>query len=364
MIKLLITEDSPVIRGYLEYLFNSDPDIEVVGTAKNGEEAVKMSALLSPDVITMDIHMPLKDGYQATREIMENNPVPIVIISASYNPEEVDKTFKTMEAGAVAALEKPQGMGHPDAEDSVQELLRTVKTMSGVKVVRRWTRNRRLPTIRETEDSPPSKQSPDFDIDPSSQEYQLIAIGASTGGPIVLSTILSGLTNSIPVPIVIVQHIAKGFLPGMCEWLSKCTGMNVHIAKDGEKVKPGKVYLAPDSVQMGVSSNGKVKLNDGPTKYTLCPSVSYLFRSTVESYGKHMIGVLCTGMGRDGVDELKLIKDSGGVTIVQDKKSSIVFGMPGEAIKIGAETFVLPADKISGKLKGLVMAEKEDKVLC
>ncbi|MCJ7813240.1 response regulator, partial [bacterium] len=194
MIRVLITEDSPVVRGYLEYILNSDPDIEVVGTARDGKEAVRMVSTIRPDVITMDIHMPEMDGFEATRKIMETHPVPIVIVSASWNPEEVDKTFRTMEAGAVAALEKPRGMGHPQSEASVKELIQTVKLMSEVKVVRRSARHRIIQsdsTVLQEKEKSTIKPSPNIKI---------VIMGASTGGPLVLQTILSSLPRNFPIP--------------------------------------------------------------------------------------------------------------------------------------------------------------------
>ncbi|MBN1781636.1 chemotaxis-specific protein-glutamate methyltransferase CheB [bacterium] len=346
MIKVLITEDSPVVRGYLQYVLNSDPDIEVIGIAENGEEAVRMVELNKPDVVTMDIHMPKMDGFEATRQIMETNPVPIVICSASWNPEEVDKTFRTMEAGAVAALEKPRGMGHPDSEASVRELLQTIKLMAGVKVVRRWSKSRTKKPA-----AAPVKVAEEV---PKDLEYKLVVMGSSTGGPMVLQNILAGLPNDFPLPIMIVQHIAPGFLNGLGEWLSRTTNLQVHIAQKDELVEPSKVYLAPDGFQMGISASGRVQLTEGRGEYTLCPAVSHLFQSALKTYGKQVIGVLLTGMGRDGADELKALRDRGAITIAQDKESSVVHGMPGEAIKLGGATYVLGCSQVPKKLTELV----------
>jgi two-component system chemotaxis response regulator CheB len=353
MIKVLITEDSPVIRGYLKHILSSDPDIQVVATAQDGEEAVKMAAVYQPDVITMDIHMPKMDGFEATRRIMETHPVPIVIVSASWNPEEVDKTFRTMEAGAVAALEKPRGMGHPNANSSVKELLQTVKLMSQVKVVRRWAKQRHArpdETVRGKIEYPPSKLQ---------VKIRLVAIGASTGGPLVLQTILSGMPKNYLVPIVIVQHIASGFLSGLRDWLSRNSAIQVRIAENKEMVQPGHAYLAPDGFQMGIDKYGRVLLDKNTPQFSLCPSVSYMFHSVIESYRDQVACVLCTGMGRDGAEEMKLLRDKGGVTIAQDKDSSIVHGMPGEAIKLGGAEHILPSNQIAEKLVQLVMPDQQ-----
>ena len=353
MIKVLITEDSPVVRGYLEYILNSDPDIEVVGTARDGQEAVHIVSSVKPDVITMDIHMPEMDGFEATRKIMETHPVPIVIVSASWNPEEVSKTFRTMEAGAVAALEKPRGMGHPQSEASVKELLQTVKLMSEVKVVRRSPRHR---VVQEERGIPTKEEKPVVDPNPN---IKLVAIGASTGGPLVLQTVLSKIPKDYPVPIIIVQHIAMGFLSGLKDWLCKTTNFPVKIAEEGERCQPGNAYLAPDGVQIALHKNMSVILSDNSPEHNLCPSISYFFRSIGDVFGKNAIGVLLTGMGRDGAKELKMLKDKGCVTIAQDKDTSIIHGMPGEAIKMGGATYILPSNKIGEKLESLVIKKKE-----
>lgn len=351
MIKVLITEDSPVVRGFLEYVLNSDPDIEVVGAAKDGEEAVRLAAEKKPNVITMDIHMPRMDGFEATRRIMETNPVPIVICSASWNPEEVDKTFRTMEAGAVAALEKPRGMGHPDSEASVRELIQTVKLMSEVSVVRRWSRARKLAAEKQIQPRPAAEtkagQVPAGD-------YKVVAMGASTGGPVVIQSILSVLPKPFPVPVLIVQHIAVGFLAGLAEWLSKSTQFTVHIAADKQPLKAGHVYLSPDGFHLGVDNQFRAVLDQGDPEDNLRPAVSFLFRSVAKTLGGKSVGVLLTGMGRDGARELKLIKDKGGATFVQNKESSVVWGMPGEAAKIGAAEFILTPGEIAQKLAELV----------
>lgn len=353
MIKVLITEDSPVVRGYLKYILDSDPEIEVVGVAKDGEEAVAMVEQSKPDVVTMDIHMPKMDGYQATRKIMETSPVPIVICSASWNPEEVDKTFRTMEAGAVAALEKPRGMGHPDSEASVSELLKTVKLMSGVKVVRRWAKDRKkAASKREKIPTKPEERVT------AAHNIKLIAMGSSTGGPLVLQTIISGLPKNFPIPMVIVQHIAPGFLSGLAEWLDRTTGYPVQIAENDETVKPGRVYLAPDGFQIGIDKSLKVHLNDEEPKQSLCPSVSHFFESVARNLGKQSVGVLLTGMGRDGARELKSLRDLGAITIAQDKETSVVHGMPGEAIKIGGASLVLPSTQIAEKIVELTVKKE------
>lgn len=348
MIKVLIVEDSIVAQELLVHILSSDPEIHIIGTARNGEEALKFLKTNRPDVITMDINMPRMDGFEATRRIMETQPVPIVVVTASWDPKEVATSFRAIEAGAVASLKKPPGIWHPDHENEARELVRTVKLMSEVKVVKRSPRIQRP----KAEFAPPAPI--ELEVPKKSSEIRLVAIGVSTGGPPVLQKILSKLPKSFPVPILIVQHIAKGFLPGMAVWLEKTTGLPFHIPVHGEYLFPGHVYLAPETLHMGVVNGGRVVLSDDSPENGTRPSISYLFRSVVKVYGQNAVGVLLTGMGRDGAEELKLMKEKGAVTIVQDKESSVVFGMPAEAIKLDAPLYVLPPDRIAASLNKIV----------
>jgi two-component system, chemotaxis family, protein-glutamate methylesterase/glutaminase len=338
MIKILIVDDSKVIQEFLAHLLSSDPDIQVVGFANSGFEAIELVKNKKPDVITMDIHMPGMDGYEATRTIMETVPTPIVIVSGSSKTKEVINTFKLLEAGALAVVIRPPGFEHPNFATSRKELIQTVKLMSEVKVVRLFPRSRKglkKPIVL--------LQTFENDL----KRIQIIAIGASTGGPIALQIILSRLPGDLPVPVLIVQHIAKGFVKGFHEWLSATSGIKLKIAEDGELISAGIGYIAPDGFQMGMSKGGKIILSDSPPENGLKPSVSYLFRSVAQSMGPNAMGVLLTGMGKDGADELKTMKEMGAYTLVQNEESSVVFGMPGEALRIGAADQALSPEKIA-----------------
>lgn len=339
-IKVLIADDSQVTRLLLVHLLGSDPDIEVIGAVSDGQAALDFlkSNESRPNVVLMDLHMPRLDGFEATRLIMETQPLPIVICTATADPQEMAITFRSMEAGALACVKKPAAAGTADFEGRAQNLLQTIRLMSEVKVVRRWAR----PGPARAPASPiggPKKSTP-----------RLVGIGASTGGPPVLQTILSGLPKEFPAPLLIVQHIACGFLPGMVEWLNETTGMHVHIAAHGTVPLPGHAYIAPDDFHLGIGSGGTLALAREQPESGVRPAVSYLFRSLATTCGSHAIGVLLTGMGKDGAAELKQMRDRGAVTIAQDRQSSIVHGMPGEAIELGAATLILPADRIANAL--------------
>lgn len=350
MIKVLIVEDSLVAQNLLAHILNSDPQIEVIGIAKNGLEALEFLRHTTPDVITMDVNMPRMDGLETTRRIMETQPVPIVIVTASYDPEHVTMSFRAIEAGAVALLEKPHGPGHPNHQELANALTRTVKTMSEVKVVRRWDHYRKANFSPET---PKVSQSIT-----AQSEIQLIAIGSSTGGPATLQTILAKLPADFPVPILVVQHIATGFLTGLIDWLSRSVSLSIKVATHQELLKPGYVYFAPDGLQIGLAKNGRIVLSDAEAENSLRPSVSYLFRSVASTLGSQAVGVLLTGMGKDGAAELKLMKNVGAITIAQDADSSIVHGMPGEAIKLNAVTHVLSPEQIANLLVQLAKNRK------
>ena len=346
-IKVLIVEDSPSVQDLLIYILNSDPEIEVIGTAYTGKRAIKFLEHNKPDIITMDMDMPEMNGLEATRIIMETKPVPILIVTASWLPSDVKATYQATEAGALAMLEKPRGIGHPDHNRMAIEFVKMVKLMSEVKVVKRRARAQRKPVKVKL---PPSIPKPEQ----IKTNVKLIAVGASTGGPPALQKILSLLPKNLPVPVLIVQHIAKGFLKGFVEWLNDTTGYNVHIAANNEDPKQGNVYVAPNGYQMGVKMGGKLVVRKDEPENNLCPSVSYLFRSVAEVFKENAIGVLLTGMGKGGAYELKIMKDHGAITIAQSEESSVIYGMPGEAVKLGAAKYILSPEQIAGTIEQIV----------
>lgn len=344
-IKVMIVEDSPTARQLLHHVLAADPSLEVVGAARSAAEAMDMLLRTGPDVVTMDVHMPGVDGLALTRKIMESHPLPVVIVSASWRPGEVSKTFRAMEVGAVAVAPKPYGPGHPQFEADVEKLRQTVRLMSEIKVVRRWPRSQ--PNAAGESAPPPAVHR---------HGIRVVAIGASTGGPPGLRTVLAGLTRDFPVPVLIVQHIAEGFLAGLAEWLEQVTRVPTHVATHGSLPLPGHAYLAPERMHMGLGRGTRIELSGAPPENGLRPSVAHLFASVAEQLGPRAAAVLLSGMGADGVREMKTLRDLGALTIAQDRETSTVFGMPGKAVEIGAAKYVLPPSRMVCVLKQAVAA--------
>lgn len=351
MIRVLIAENSPVARELIDHILSSDTDIQVIGTAVNGREAVESTAHNKPDLVTMDIHMPELNGFEATRVIMETNPVPIIIVTGSSDMREMETSFRALEAGALVVLQKPQGIGHADYEVRARDLITTVKLMAEVKVVKRWARHAGRASFEGAESLAGLSAHP--------TEIKIVAVGASTGGPPVIEKILSRLPKDFPAPVLIVQHMAAGFTQGFAEWLGQTSSLPVHVALNGSLMLPGHVYVAPDGSQMKVQRDGRVSCVKDKSENGLMPSVSCLFQSVAEVFGKKAAAVLLTGMGKDGAEELRQLREQGAVTMAQDKESSVVFGMPGEAIRLNAAQYVLSPEKIAAVLTNLVDKKNE-----
>jgi two-component system chemotaxis response regulator CheB len=347
VIRLLIVEDSKTVQQALVEIFNTDPDIRVIGIAANGEEAVNAAMTLKPDVITMDVNMPGMDGFEATRAIMSGCPTPVVIVTGKMDPRDSATLFRVMEAGALMITAKPFPPGHPEHDESVRELIKTVRLMSEIKVVRRM-----FP--RETRGPLSIAPTPQIIPELPHAGIRIVAIGASTGGPPLLQSILSSLPPDFMAPVAIVQHMSKGFTGDFVNWLNQSSRLPVELATDGRHMSAGRVYVAPDGFQMRVAPGDRIILSEDPPENGQRPSVSCLFRSVATVYGRSAAGVLLTGMGADGAQELKAMLDKGGITIAQNRESSVVFGMPGEAVRINAAEHVLAPYEIIALLIRLV----------
>lgn len=348
MIRVLVAEDSVTVRELLVAILESDPDIQVVGQAKNGVEAIELTERLKPDIVTMDVHMPQMDGFEATKEIMARAPTPIIIVSSSISGSEVEMSLNAMRAGALMVVAKPDNPKSSDFDGRQGQLVQMVKALSQVKVVRRWTdRSAR----QEREPALPSQRPRRIAGAPA----RIVAIASSTGGPAALQRILLDLPGDFPAPILVVQHIALGFAAGLADWLNASCGLRVKVAEHGERALKRTVFLAPDDRHIGVSADGRVTVVEAPPVAGFRPSGTYLFESAANAYGAAVAAVILTGMGRDGVDGLRAVKAAGGRVLAQDQETCVVYGMPREAVTAGLVDAVVGLPDLASWLSELTM---------
>ncbi len=330
MIKVLLADDSPLVRGVLKDIFYATSDIEVAGEAANGKEAVDLTERLKPDLVVMDIMMPIMDGLAAIETIMAQFPTPILVLSATMDQREVDYAFTAIRKGALDVMEKPRIQGLEQGKEFAARIVEKVRMLSRVKVIRRWPSNRVNVNVKPK--APAGYQLGERDI---------LAIGASTGGPKAVMNIIKSLPENFGASVFIVQHIASGFARGFAQWLDQESALKVRLAIPDQEFKAGEALVAPNDCHM-VIDQGRVRLVQGDPVNCCRPSIDVFFSSLAEQLGARVVGVLLTGMGKDGAQGLHRIKEQGGITIVQDEKSCVVFGMPKAAIALDAVDEVLP----------------------
>lgn len=344
-IELLIVEDSPTVRDLLVTIASEDPNLVVVGQARDGAEAVRLTQRLKPDVISMDVNMPVMNGLDAVREIMRLEPTPVVIVSASMQSSELNIAFNAMRAGALAVVQKPPGPRHPDFEAMRDEMLTTLRLMADVAVIRHRPP---LSSVSAPGQLPP----PMFNGRPG--RPAVLGLAASTGGPSALEAILGRLPADFPVPIVIVQHISGGFETGLADWLDRTCALSVGVASAGQQLEAGRALVAPSGAHLRVSRTRRVHLDQHQGLYQNMPSADVMFESLADVFKRQAMGVILTGMGSDGAVGLRAICDAGGITLAQNEDSSVVFGMPKEAIALGAAEHVVPLGKMAQVLIDLM----------
>lgn len=338
--RALVVEDSLTVRKFIVNLLQSDPGFEVVGEADNGKTAIELCERYRPDVITLDMALPIMSGLSATEYIMAYCPTPIVIVSASTNRGELFKTYEALAAGAVDVIEKASDMSDPKWQ---RKFLATVQLASRIKVITH----------------PRARLHSNRVIDPIKHEkYECVCLGASTGGPNALSVVLSNLPSTFVVPIFIVLHISPVFTNAFAEWLNEQSTIPVSVAVDGQRwasTDGPSVRLAPADKHLTLS-NGRIRLTDAPEVHSCRPSVDVLFQSVAREVGSRSIAILMTGMGRDGAQGLLAIRQAGGMTIAQDEATSLVYGMPREAVRLNAARSILPLEEIPRALTSLVQS--------
>ncbi len=428
MIRVLIVEDSAFAAEILTGILQSDPDIQVIGVARDGVEAVEMTPRLKPDLITMDVWMPQMDGFATVEQVMAYHPTPILVVTTSLARTDVDISLTMLAAGALDVIEKPSRLGATPWEQQTRALIRKVKLLARVRVVThlRGRRGGRPTAVAHPAAPPPvapvvpnggsAPAAPEVPLDyalrreigqraappppterpvtgsldtatpppprrdsseaapgarrngpaasaldlpphrpgqPGLNRYSLLAIASSTGGPQALLTLLRALPAAFPLPIVVVQHIAAGFTQGLADWLARECRRPVACAADGDQPTPGAVLLAPDAHHLLLGADGRVRLATS-ARAMICPAADVMMESVAEVYEARAIGVILTGMGRDGADGMKVLRLAGGYTIAQDEQSSIIFGMPRAAIGLGIIDEVLPLEHIAPRLEQLV----------
>jgi two-component system chemotaxis response regulator CheB len=378
-IRVLVVDDSALMRRVITGLLEQDPGIRVVATARNGREAIELVQELRPDIVTMDVRMPVMDGLATTEHLMAYCPTPILVLTASLASHEVDITFKMLGAGALEVIEKPSGSDAQALDRTGRALIRRIKVLARVKVVTHLRGRRKpvdllstLPRLaangtehtqasktasKATADDAPASpliRSPRYPVAASSGlAVPLIVIGASTGGPRIVNEVLAALPSGLPSAVLVVQHIAQGFSAGMAEWLANASRLPVRLAHEGQAIRAGEVLIAPDARDLLITPERTVHLSENPLLIQR-PSIDISMQAAAEVFGARAIGVLLTGMGRDGGYGMLTIKRSNGYTIAQDETTSTIFGMPRAAIQLGAAREILPAGRIAPRLVELI----------
>ncbi|WP_026840291.1 chemotaxis-specific protein-glutamate methyltransferase CheB [Citrifermentans bremense] len=337
-IRILLADDSALVRRILRDILQGEEDIQLAGEAGDGKEACELTFRLRPDLVLMDIRMPVMDGLEAIEEIMAQAPTPVLVLSGAVEASEVERAFTAIKRGALDVMEKPE-LGSADALEEFRcHLLQKVRLLARIRVIRHPRRRLRLPVSLEVPSLAPG--------------HDILAIGASTGGPKAVMTLLKSLPAGFPATVFVVQHIAAGFAPGFASWLNRECTLPVRIAVDGGRYLPGEAVIAPDGRHMTLC-DGKIRLDSDPAVNCCRPSIDVFFNSLAQARCDRVVSILLTGMGRDGALGMLRIKEAGGTTIVQDEPSCAVFGMPKAAISLHAVDQVLPLDLMPGAIAKL-----------
>jgi len=341
-IKVLVVDDSPLVRQILGRLLEADPAVRVIGYAADGKEAVEKTFQLRPDLITMDIRMPGMDGLEATEKIMAYRATPILIVTSARDRRGVHVAMEALAAGALEVVEKPTILPDESWEALGASLVEKVKLLAGIKVITHLRGRSRQLVGRARPDE-------------RERSRRVIGVGVSTGGPGILAMILGALPDDFPLGLLIVQHITEGFMAGLVEWLSRQIRLPIRLACEGDQVRPGLALMAPEGVHLGVEREGRIHLGRALPVGGHRPSADVLLHSLANVYEEAAVGVLLTGMGRDGAEGLRAVRSAGGYTIVQNEESCAVFGMPKAAIELGAAQDILPPAGIAERLMQLAL---------
>jgi len=373
-VRVLIVDDSAFMRKVLQSIIATDPQLEIVGEARDGREAIAMAESLRPDVISMDIMMPHVDGLQATEAIMSKNPRPIVIVSSEAR-DGADPTLRALELGAIDFVPKPSSGIDLDMNSIRDEICRKLKMASRVRVVR-TARNVNPPVQAPAENNPYAKNSMLPPANGNGQRpaagngngngsqpapagaarrHPLVVMASSTGGPQTLMQLIPTMSRDFMGTILLVQHMPGTFTAQFSKQLAEASGMSVKEAEQGDELRPGTIYVCPGSHHMRVSGSGRIDLQEGERINGYRPCADVTMESAAAFAGPMCVGVVLTGMGGDGSKGVLAVKAAGGHVIAQNEETSVIFGMPAEAIKTGAVDQVLGIEAIAGALEKRVM---------
>ncbi|MCA1408880.1 chemotaxis protein CheB [Ensifer sp. IC3342] len=343
MTRILLATSTPGLEQLVKKAAGTDAAVELVGVARSGKDAVRITGKLLPDIVAVE----LRDAAAAetVREIMIAAPTPVVMVSYQDGSQLGAISAHALDAGALAVIPAPTASGTSLEQAAIDKFLSTIKAMAQVKVVRQWR--------KKTRGDHQVKEAPEA---VSHTRIAIVAIAASTGGPAAIRSILRELPADFPAPILVVQHMSNGFIDGVAVSLDATVALKVKVGANGERLRPGTVYLAPDGHQLGVSGKLRLRVVDEDPIQGFKPSASYLFGSIARAFKGESLAVILTGMGDDGTEGLRALRVAGGKVIAQDEKSSIVFGMPKSAISAGLVDFVLPVEDIAAKITALATA--------
>jgi two-component system, chemotaxis family, protein-glutamate methylesterase/glutaminase len=350
-IRVLIIEDSKVVRELLEHIIGSDLRLEIAAVTESAEEALAMLEDVSPDVISMDIRLPGMNGLEATQRIMTERPTPIVVVSGSDVCQDLQISIKALQAGALAVLEKPAGVTSADYEPIARRLCTQLAIMSQVKLVRRRI------AVGDSRATNASVAHARAVLRPAGA-YRMLGIVSSTGGPGALARLLPGLGSGYPLPIALVQHITTSFTEGFASWLESVSPFAVTIVRDRVLPVPGNIYLAAPEHHLRME-RGTLLVDRGDRVCGQRPSGTVLFESMASNLGSGALGVLLTGMGEDGASGLLRLRSRGGHTIAEDASTAVVYGMPAEAVRLGAVCESLPLPAIAPRILDLTLSMQE-----
>ncbi len=348
MIRVVVIDDSPIATELIKGVLERDPEIKVIAAGKNGREAIELVRTLKPDIVTMDLLMPVMNGFEAIEYLMAYDPLPILVVTGCPVGRDAELAFKALRLGALDVNEKPEKTALHKTTRRASDLVRNVKTLSRVHVITHLRGRRVMPAVAK---EPPAE---------TEDSKKLVVIASSTGGPPALEKVFSSLPPRFPAPVVVVQHIAEGFTDKLIEWLGKSSKLPVVQAKHNQVLETGTVSLIPDGHHGVIRRNRTVALNTDPAIDGVRPCADLLFKSAARAHGGDVVAVVMTGMGHDGVEGARAVKLFGGTVIAQDRKSSAIFGMPKAVIQAGCADKVVPLDEIPRELVNTVSASKQE----